>query len=91
MGASPRTVDSVVNISGRKRDIAASTAACRTGAPRLRSSSICAIKMTAFLAIIPSKARTPRRRQTERLLHKEERCDNTDQTERHDDDTIARL
>ena len=60
IGMRPSTVETAVSMSGRKRDALASSTASRTGNPDLRSASICEIRITAFFAIIPSKARMPR-------------------------------
>ena len=56
----PRTVEIAVNMIGRKRVLLASTVACQTLLPSLRSASICPIRITAFLVIIPSSAKMPR-------------------------------
>src|SRR6516162_7441138 len=60
IGINPRTVEDAVSIMGRNRELDASITASRTSLPARRSASICSIRMTAFLAIMPTSARMPR-------------------------------
>ena len=60
MGISPRMVDSAVSIIGRKRPVAAVRTASSSASPAALSCSICTIRISAFLATIPSSDRMPR-------------------------------
>jgi hypothetical protein len=44
-----RSVDTAVSMMGRKPELLASMAACRTFFPCIRSFSICPIRITAFV------------------------------------------
>ena len=60
IGIRPRTVEIAVSMIGRKRAVAGAITASYTPLPSARSVSICTIRMTAFLAIMPISARMPR-------------------------------
>ena len=60
IGTRPRIVEMAARIIGRNREVAEVITASYTLRPSLRSVSICTIRITAFFAIMPSKARMPR-------------------------------
>ena len=60
IGIMPNTVDRAVSMIGRKRVLPASRAASNTLLPAVRSASIWPTRITAFLVIMPSRARHPR-------------------------------
>ena len=60
IGIRPSTVEKAARLSGRMRELDAATTASQTFLPSARSVSICTTRMTAFLAIMPIRARMPR-------------------------------
>ena len=69
---------------GRKRETLASTTASQTVLPAARSASIWSIRITAFLAIMPIRARMPRMAtKPSGLPESQQRGDHADQAQRH--------
>ena len=87
IGIRPSTVEIAVSDIGRRRELLAATTASQTFRPSARSASIWVIRITAFLAIMPIRARMPRIATKPSGRPKtQQRRDDADQAERQDRD-----